>query len=85
MPRSDDGQYGSFICDQCEMEIVLDNPPEVALKEAEENWGVANANEDPDMAHICDDCYQRIMAASQWTARPNPPVTRPLIEILFDA
>ncbi len=50
----------AFQCEQCK-NIYPKGEDMSANKEAEETFGRKNAVDDPDMAIVCDDCYNAIM------------------------
>lgn len=53
----------TYTCDQCHGTFDEGWSDEEANAEALENFGVANASRNTDMARICDDCYK---AMTSW-------------------
>lgn len=49
-----------YKCDMCGGIFKKGWSEEEANQEAEDIWGVKNANEDKDMAIVCDDCWNKI-------------------------
>lgn len=49
----------TFVCDHCGGTFPFDDEDDKeAEAEALEIWGVAGAATDPDMAIVCDDCWE---------------------------
>jgi hypothetical protein len=58
----------TYTCAHCGGTFTSEWSEEDANAEALENWKVPDASHRPDMAAICEDCYQAFMA---WlTSRP---------------
>jgi hypothetical protein len=61
----------TFICANCGQEFEPTWDDTDAEAEAQRLWGVAAAASHPDMAVICEDCFQHVMA---WLGEdPAPP------------
>jgi hypothetical protein len=51
-----------FTCARCGRTIVSSQTDADADREALERWGVPNASTNPDMAVVCDICWQTVSA-----------------------
>jgi hypothetical protein len=58
--ENDDRFFIAYQCEQCGG-IYRAQQDDSADKEAKERFGVDNAMDNPDMAIVCDECYQALM------------------------
>jgi hypothetical protein len=57
----ENGVAGSeYRCEMCGESFQKGRSDEEANKEAEEIFGTPNASEDPNMAIVCDDCFNKV-------------------------
>lgn len=55
-----------YTCDLCGGTFHNTRSEDEANAEAFENFGIRNANRDPEMAVLCDDCYRQVL--DWWTS-----------------